>query len=98
MKRFLMIAVTAAALLNQAGPAAEQVKGTNNQVVVGQAIGMQPDTTSPNWKALSDDVGMMLRDDDRLGLRGRLYVRFKGQWRPVALDGLADMQGLVPVR
>jgi hypothetical protein len=98
MKRFLMIAVTAAALLDQAGPAAQQVKGPNNQAGVGQAIGTQPNITSPNWKAISDDVGVMIRDDDQLGLRGRLYVRVKGQWQPVALDGLADMHGAVPVR
>jgi hypothetical protein len=56
------------------------------------------DTTSPNWKRLSDDVGVMIRRDDNLGLRGRLYVRVKGSWLPVATDGPGDTLGSIPVR
>src|SRR5262249_13335823 len=58
----------------------------------------QPDTSSPNWKELSADVGVMIRDDERLGLRGRLYVRVAGVWHPVATDGPADVHTTVPVK
>jgi hypothetical protein len=58
----------------------------------------QPDTSSPNWKELSGDVGVMIRDDGRLGLRGRLYVRVDGVWYPVATDGPADVHTTVPVK
>jgi hypothetical protein len=56
----------------------------------------QPDTNSPNWKELSGDVGVMIRDDERLGFRGRLYVRVDGLWYPVATDGPADVHSTVP--
>ena len=57
-----------------------------------------PDTSSPNWKQLSEDVGVMIRKDDRLGLRGRLYVRVDGSWKPVATDGSGDTHGSIPAR
>jgi hypothetical protein len=58
----------------------------------------QPDTSSPNWKELSGDVGVMIRADERLGLRGRLYVRVDGVWYPVATDGPADVRTTVPLK
>jgi hypothetical protein len=67
----------------------------------GQAIRVvdgEPDTASPNWKQLSQDVGILIRKDEGLGLRGRLFVRVNGAWLPVAADGLADVLGHVPVR
>jgi hypothetical protein len=69
---------------------------TKPEVTLATLIG--PDLSSPNWKRLSDDVGVMIRKDDRLGLRGRLYVRIKGAWVPVATDGPADTNGFIPVR
>ncbi len=63
-----------------------------------RAATWQPDTSSPNWKAISDDLGMLLRDDRDLGLRGRLYVRIDGKWRAVAADGLADIGGWFPTK
>ena len=69
---------------------------TTPEVTLATLIG--PDLSSPNWKRLSDDVGVMIRKDDRLGLRGRLYVRIKGAWVPVATDGPADTNGFIPVR
>ena len=91
------IAGTAGALLAGGEPpaAAERVVATP---YVAASSGQQPDTTSPNWKFLSNDVGVMLRHDDRPGLRGRLYVRVEGAWQPVAIDGLADLSRAVPVR
>ncbi len=58
---------------------------------------LQPDTRSPYWRPLSDDVGVMLRPDDRTALRGRLFARVDGVWRPVPIDGLADIGGVAPV-
>ena len=58
----------------------------------------QPDTGSPNWKELSGDLGVMIRADERLGFRGRLYVRVDGLWYPVATDGPADVHLTVPVK
>lgn len=58
----------------------------------------QPDTSSSNWKELSGDLGVMIRDDERLGFRGRLYVRVDGLWYPVATDGPADVHPTVPVK
>jgi hypothetical protein len=63
-----------------------------------QVAVLGPDTSSPNWKLLSEDVGVMIRKDDRLGLRARLYVRIDGAWTPVATDGPGDSLGFIPVR
>src|SRR5258706_12810499 len=80
-------------------------RGAGRDVVPGERqaklrkiAGPQPNTSSPDWKELSNDVGVMLRDDERLGLRGRLYVRVDGVWYPVATDGPADVRPTVPVR
>ena len=63
-----------------------------------RVAGPQPDTSSPDWKSLSTDVGVLIRDDDRLGLRGRLYVRVDDVWLPVATDGAADVHHTIPVK
>jgi hypothetical protein len=68
------------------------------QEAFARAIQSQPNTASPMWKALSEDVGVMLRDDDTLGLRARLYVRVDELWLPVATDGPADALRTVPAR
>lgn len=60
------------------------------------ALAPEPDTSSPGWKRISDEAGIMLRQDPRLGLRGRLYVRIDGKWQPVALDGPGDIAGVLP--
>jgi hypothetical protein len=56
----------------------------------------QPDTNSPDWKPLSDDLGIWIGESDRTGVRGRLYVRRGNSWMPVAVDGAADIHGLFP--
>ena len=56
----------------------------------------QPDTTSSDWKPISDDLGVWLGKSDHVGLRGRLYVRRGDSWMPVAVDGAADIHGLFP--
>ena len=80
------VAVTGRAALNGGVRASESVAAA------------QPDTSSPNWKELSGDLGVMIRDDERLGFRGRLYVRVDGLWYPVAIDGPADVHPAVPVK
>lgn len=72
--------------------AAPSVAQSNPSATLG------PDTSSPDWKRLSEDVGIMLRRDDRLGVRGRIYVRVNGEWQPVATDGPADIRGVIPVK
>jgi len=60
--------------------------------------GTLPDTTSSDWKRLSADVGLMLRYDERFGLRGRLFVWTNGRWEMVAIDGPGDLHNFVMVR
>jgi hypothetical protein len=56
----------------------------------------QPDTASPNWRVLSQDVALLLHGDAELGVRGQLYVRLEGQWRAVVLED--DGPGVMPAR
>jgi hypothetical protein len=57
-----------------------------------------PDTSSANWRYLGSDAGVLLRHDDRLGYRGRLYVKVDGAWQPVALDGLGELNQKIPIK
>jgi hypothetical protein len=93
-----IVAVTAGTLLVRADAPSERVAVVGEHVPEGETVGAQPDTNSQNWKSLSDDVGIMVRYDERLGLRGRLYVRVDGAWRAVAADGAADILGRVPAK
>lgn len=101
MKSRKVIALVAAALGTTAvltvGAVLVRADAPSQRVERG-AIGAQPDTRSRNWKSLSDDVGILVRDDDRLGLRGRLYVRVDGAWQAVAADGAADILGRLPAK
>ena len=56
----------------------------------------QPDTSSPDWKPISDELGIWIGRSDHAGLRGRLYVKRGDSWIPVAVDGAADIHGLFP--
>jgi hypothetical protein len=58
----------------------------------------QPDTASPSWKPISNDLGIWIEVSDRQQLHGRLYVRVGASWQPVGVDGAADIQGMMPVR
>jgi len=74
-------------------------KDARRYALVQSSPEAQPDTKSPNWKSFSDDVGMLIRRDERLGLRARLYVRgVDGLWSPVATDTVGDLAGTIPVR
>ncbi len=50
-----------------------------------------PDVESSDWKVISQDFGLRLREDSEGVLRGRLYVRRDGTWSPVAVDGLVEV-------
>lgn len=91
------VAVTTGTLLKANAQSAESVVNGQRHVQSRGVAAPQPDTSSPNWKRLSYDVGVMIRDDERLGLRGRLYISVDGVWLPVATDGLADVLPLTPV-
>ena len=58
----------------------------------------QPDTSSPDWRPISDDLGFWIAKSDYVGMRGRLYVRLGESWWPVAIDGAGDIKGALPVR
>jgi len=93
------VALTTGVLLKAGARAAESVSAKDDLHRQPRRVaGPQPNTSSPDWKELSADVGVMIRNDDRLGLRGRLYVRVDGLWYPVATDGPADVRPTVPVR
>jgi hypothetical protein len=67
--------------------------------LVGELMhAQQPDTTGSNWRLLSRDVAVDLRYDQRIGLRGRLFVRIEGGWYPVSMESPQDLAGLVPAR
>jgi len=96
MKRRLLTALCAAAVGATLAVAAGTFSNPGTQTAAQAAF--QPDTSSPRWKALTDDVGVWLRDDERLGLRGRLFVRVDGTWRAVATDGPADVLTVIPAK
>ena len=110
MKQKLVIAATAGGagaafalvallLVMRGNPAVAQVPGgTADARARALAQLSQPDTSSRNWKFLADDVGVLIREDDTLGLRARLYVQRDGLWLPVATDGPADARWTVPTR
>jgi hypothetical protein len=92
MKRQLAIAVLMVAIGGVFAATAER----HDQPL--PAAGSQPDTTASNWRFISGDVGLQLRHDDRLGMRGRLYVRVDNVWQPLAMDGTAELSRIVPIK
>ena len=52
---------------------------------------LEPDTSSANWKPLSDDVGLMVYTDRFGVLRGTVYVRTLGVWVRVAVEGPSEL-------
>lgn len=92
--------VTALALI---GVAAVSASGTvtnpaarSAQPQTSQNVFPQPDTSSPDWKRISDDLGIWIGKSDQAGLRGRLFVKRGDSWMPVAVDGAADIHGIFP--
>ena len=98
MKRQILIALLAAGIGATVAVAAGVFAGPGAPTADRAQAAFQPDTSSPRWKALTDDVGVWLRDDERLGLRGRLFVRVDGTWRAVATDGAGDVLATIPAK
>jgi len=48
----------------------------------------QPDTSSPLWRQLDEDVGLLLAQEGGDHFSGRIYFRFHGSWYPVAVEGI----------
>ena len=100
MKRRLVLGLVAVGLV-VAGFAlahAQNALGGKKVVVNGAYLGPQPDTSAPEWKPLSDDLGVWITDSERFGLQARLFVRVEGQWVPVAVDGTRELHGVMPVQ
>ena len=51
----------------------------------------QPDTSSDNWKQISEDVGLMVFTDQYGTTRGTLYIRSNDVWQAVALQGFSEL-------
>ncbi len=51
----------------------------------------QPDTSSDNWKQISEDVGLMVFTDQYGTTRGTLYIRSNNLWQAVALQGFSEL-------
>ena len=51
----------------------------------------QPDTSSENWKALTDDVGLMVYRDRSGVTRGTLYIQRDEKWYPIAVEGVSEL-------
>jgi hypothetical protein len=99
--RFVAASVFAASLLLgvaavNAGGRGSDPTAKSGQPQSAQNAFPQPDTNSPNWKELSDDLGIWIGESDRTGVRGRLYVRRGTVWTPVAIDGAADIRSVFP--
>jgi hypothetical protein len=55
-------------------------------------IPLDPDTSSPNWKLLTEDVGLMVRADDQGMARARLFLLVEQRgWVPLAVDGPIEL-------
>ena len=68
------------------------------RLMMSEGKAIQPDTKSPKWKPISDDLAMWVDTSEQFGMRGRLYVRLGPLWYPVAVDGAADLKGPVFVK
>jgi hypothetical protein len=79
-----------------AGSTGSTPQAKSGQPQAAQNVFPQPDTSSPDWKAISDDLGIWIGKSDHVGVRGRLYVRRGDSWMPVAVDSAADIHGVFP--
>lgn len=95
------LALTAQAVIHRAqvralsGSVALLKSHIEDQIRMG---GVAPEsiTESPAWRDLAPDVGMLLEQDPRFGLRARLYVRLEGVWVPVGAEGPGELDEFVP--
>ena len=109
MKRYFLVGFAAASvtaglmLLGQAIVSADEGQGKTPTVVshtfvTADGYPLQPDTAAPNWKSLSDDLGIWIVKSDQFRLQGRLYTRVGARWVPVSVDGSREIYGVMPVR
>ena len=92
--KLIVVAVTVVGLLAIAAALAYQNADESRKELLEQmrvARGLQPDTSSNNWKPLSGDIGVMLFTDEYGTQRGTLYARLEDHWRPVALQGRLEL-------
>ena len=54
---------------------------------------INPDTSSENWRQLSDDIGLMLYVDQFGNRCGTLYIKVGDLWNPIAIDGISELMG-----
>ena len=108
MKRKLLIvlAVVVAALvawgIARALPLSDEEERRVKMMQVIVDAGLPPERLVeperlPNWHAISDDLGILLREDERFGQRGRLFVKAGDTWEAVAIDGI-DSFGYAPLK
>jgi hypothetical protein len=50
-----------------------------------------PSVEAGGWKLISQECGVLLREDSDGVLRGRMYVLRDGRWVPVAVDGFSEV-------
>jgi hypothetical protein len=95
MRRRIPILVVLALTLGAVGSTTQGDSPVTNREEVERRVaeglerlaGPQPDTGSPNWQPIAENVGLFLTRDDAGLLRGRLYVKRGDFWHPVAVDG-----------
>ena len=73
----------------EAGP--EDLRKRVEVFVHEQMEAAQPDTSSENWKQLTNDLGILMHKDGHGVIRGTLYVLRDEKWHPVAIEGLAEL-------
>jgi len=78
--------------------ASEREVARSASIAVSVNSEVRPVNESPNWRQLSKDLGVLLREDPHLGTRGTLFVRIDGVWKPVAIDGTDDLAGMIPAQ
>ncbi len=89
----ILIAAAGAALVTLAEQQSEEAKQRilDDLATRGQVMGPQPDTASPNWKQLSDELGVMLYTDQFGVRRATLFVWSTVRWEAVAVDGSNEL-------
>ena len=55
----------------------------------------QPDTSSPYWKPINEELGLMVFKDRFGRARGTLFVKIGDYWKSIALEGVEELGPLV---
>ena len=54
-------------------------------------VGTRADNERGDWKLISAEVGLMVREHDRGVMRARMYILRGDAWAPVAVDGYSEV-------